>query len=114
MTTRTSRGLSEAVARLKAMYQAEEPTDFIAMEFMVSPEIHAAVLPGSLLWGALRDGESGIPEQGFAWLGTDNRLARIIDVTRAEIRRSGNADDILTSLLVDAAPEFLTPVEKET
>lgn len=107
MTTSPRKTIAAAISRLKEMYRDKEPTDFIAMEFLVSPEILASAQPGSVLWRALRDGEAKIPENGFEWLGTDNRLARIIELTRREIDGGRNVDEVLTVLLTDPEPDFL-------
>lgn len=89
------------------MYRDRQPTDYIALEFMVSPEILGMVQRGSVLWRALQEGEAGIPEQGFAWLATENKLARIVELTRSEIERKGDADAVLTALLTEQTPGYL-------
>jgi len=103
--------LADAIARLKAMYAEDQPTGFIALEFLVSPEVLASAQPGSILSRALSEGERGIPRQGFAWLGVDNQLARIVELTRHEIQQSGDADRILTELLTEPTPSYLQTLE---
>ena len=109
MANKASTRLQDAIMRLKGLYREKQPTDFIALEFLVSPEILEAVQPNSKLWKALRQGEKGIPKQGFAWLATDNELARIVELTRDRLQRSKDeeADDILLHLLTDPDPDFL-------
>ncbi len=110
MQPKSSKTFANAIAQLKSLYSEGQPTDFIAMEFMISPEIRRSVHPGSSLWKAMNESEKAIPTNGFAWFGSDNALSRLVEVTRAELQRAEpkDIDHVLSSLLTDAEPSFLS------
>ena len=100
--------LDETITKLSEFFSDNESDEFIAFELMISPGVAKYVRPGGALDEAIKEGDSEIKRDGFAWLGTRHKLKALISKTRISLERSDGsaADAILRSLITDEQPEF--------
>jgi hypothetical protein len=92
------------------MFLRDEPTAYIASEFLLAPGIYDTVKPGSKFARALTLGERSIARQGFDWWQPPAALAKLVEITRNELARKPTRSEkiqVLAELLSQDSPTFL-------